>query len=347
MAYAILCISCSKHLEVDKDMNMEIGSFIELQLPRGRELYGGDDDIARLNTGRNAIWHALRITGCKRIWIPVYQCDSIRETLRCKGASVRYYHIDKAWNPIDLEPEDDDAVLLVNYYGIMSSSRMTELAKPYKHVIIDCAQSFFCKPVDGALTVYSCRKFVGAPDGAYVVGRDANKYVEEYPQCYSSDTAAFLLKRIEYGCEGKGYEARSLNEKRIDSEDCMRMSKLTRAIMDAEDYDYNKRKRKENFAYVHKLLGDINRIDPTMYMDDDTIPMVYPLVVEDDECIQCLFRAKHFQGHWWSYICDEQPKDSFEYWISRFVIPITIDQRYGKEEMDYIAGIVRKSANKM
>ena len=60
--------------------------------------------------------------------------------------------------------------------------------------------------------VYSCRKFVGAPDGAYVVGKYAHKSVEEYPQCYSSDTAAFLLKRIEYGCEGKGYEARSIND---------------------------------------------------------------------------------------------------------------------------------------
>lgn len=78
-----------------------------------------------------------------------------------------------------------------------------------------------------------------------------------------------------------------------------------------------------------------------MYMDDDTIPMVYPLVVEEDECIQRLFAAKHFQGHWWSYICEEQPADSFEYWISRYVIPITIDQRYGKKEIDYLANVIK------
>jgi len=217
---------------------------------------------------------------------------------------------------------------------------MAELAKPYKHPIIDCAQAFFCKPIENALTVYSCRKFVGAPDGAYIVGKDAHKYVDEYPQCYSSDTAAFLLKRIEYGCEGKGYEARSLNEHRIDAEDCMKMSKLTRTLMDAEDYAYNLQKRKENFAYAHKLFGAFNKIDPIKFMDDETIPMVYPLVVEDDELLPRLQAAKHFQGHWWSYICDEQPECSFEHWISRYVIPITIDQRYGKEELDYLAGII-------
>ena len=57
---------------------MEIGSFLELQLPRSREWYKGDKDIARLNTGRMGIWHAFRVAGCKRIWIPVYQCNSIR-----------------------------------------------------------------------------------------------------------------------------------------------------------------------------------------------------------------------------------------------------------------------------
>lgn len=320
---------------------MEIGSFLELQLPKGRERYNQETNIARLNTGRNAIWHAFRVTMCKCIWIPIYQCDSIREIFEKKGIAMKFYHIDKAWNPIDLEPAEDEAVLVANYYGIMSSGRMVELASKYKHVIVDCAQAFFCKPVEGALMVYSCRKFVGAPDGAYVVGKDAQNFVEEYPQCYSSDTAAFLLKRIEYGCEGKGYEARSQNENRIDTEDCMKMSKLTRTLMDAEDYDYNIRKRIENFAYMHNKLKAINQIDPTLYMDDETVPMVYPLVVEDDELIRHLFKAKHFQGHWWSYICKEQPVDCFEHWISRYVIPITIDQRYGKEEMDYLVNIIK------
>ena len=148
--------------------------------------------------------------------------------------------------------------------------------------------------------------------------------------------------RIEYGCEGKGYDARGLNEHRVDAEDCMKMSKLTRTLMDAEDYAHNQQKRKENFAYAHQLSGGVNKIDPTSYMDDDTVPMVYPLVVEDDGLIKRLFEAKHFQGHWWSYICDEQPEDSFEHWISRYVIPITIDQRYGKEELDYLANIIKQ-----
>ena len=321
---------------------MEIGSFIELQLPSGRELYKGEKDIARLNTGRNAIWHAFRVTGCKSIWIPYYQCDSIRETFRKKGVEMKFYHTDYSWNPVDLSPKEDEAVLIVNYFGIMSNERMSELACRYKNVIVDCAQAFFCAPVRNALTVYSCRKFVGAPDGAYVVGQNAHLYTGDYPQGYSSDTASFLLKRIEYGCEGKGYEARAINEDRIDNEDCMRMSKLTRAIMDAEDYQNNIRKRKENFACLHSLVGSTNLIDPTIYMDEDTVPMVYPLVVEDDNVIKRLFEAKHFQGRWWGYIPEEQPAGSFEYWLASNIIPLTIDQRYGRVEMEWLANIIKQ-----
>ena len=324
---------------------MEIGSFIELQLPKGREWYKGDQNIARLNTGRMGIWHAFRVTGCKRIWVPVYQCDSIRKTLLDKGVEVCYYYQDEHFNPIGIEAVEDDAVLLVNYYGIMSSKRMEELSKPYKYPIIDCAQAFFCKPIEDALMVYSCRKFIGVPDGAYVIGKEAHRFIGEYQQSYSSDTSAFLLLRIEYGCEGKGYESRSMNEHRIDNEDCMLMSKLTRTILDAEDYDFNKKKRVENFMYAQKLFGGINKIDPTEYFDEGTIPMVYPLVVEDDHLLHVLQIHKHFQGHWWSYICEEQSQDCFEHWISRYMIPITIDQRYGKAELDYLSSIIHNYLN--
>ena len=323
----------------------EIGSFIELELPKGRELYTGDKDVARLNTGRAAIWHAFRVTGCKAIWVPYYQCETVREFLMRKDCQIKYYHQDKNFNPTDLKQAEDEAVLLVNYYGIMSYERMKMLAAGYKNVIIDNCQAFFCPPIPNALTVYSARKFVGVADGAYVVGKDAHKFVEEYPQCYSSDTAAFLLKRIEYGCEGKGYESRTINEERVDTEDIMKMSALTRAMLDGADYEHNMTKRRENFAMVCELYAGVNAIDPTRFYDENTIPMVYPLVVENDNLLGALLAAKHFQGHWWNYITKELPKSTFEHWISRYLIPITIDQRYDFEDLKTIFDVIITKLN--
>ena len=174
------------------------------------------------------------------------------------------------------------------------------------------------------------------PDGAYVVGKDAATGAETYEQGFSSDTALFMLQRIEYGCEGKAYISRTENENRIDTEDCKKMSKLTRYILDGTDYDLIQEKRKANFAYACELFGESNRLNPKQYHDDSCVPMVYPLLIEDDALLGKLLKAKHFQGHWWSRVEENPEANEFEKWISRYMIPITIDQRYGKEELEYI-----------
>ena len=208
-------------------------------------------------------------------------------------------------------------------------------------MIIDNSQAFFSKPIEGCMNVYSARKFVGVPDGAYVIGENANMYVDEYEQCYSSDTALFLLQRIEYGCEGKTYQTRTINEERIDTEDAKRMSMLTRSILDGTDYNYICIKRQENFSVASSLFGTINQFNPSLYYDEGCVPMVYPLVVEDDSLLQKLLDHKHFQGHWWNYLLKEVAKDSFEYWLSRYIIPITIDQRYSKAELRHLREVCK------
>lgn len=318
----------------------EIGSFIELEFPTGKEYYAGDLNVARLNTGRAAIWHALRLTGAKTIWIPYYQCETVRQFLQKKGVEIKFYHQDDKFNPIDLNPKPDEAVLLVNYFGIMSKERMRMHSLSFSNVIIDNCQAFFCEPIQDVFNVYSARKFIGVADGAYTIGNKANNHIDEYAQCYSSDTAAFLLKRIEYGCEGKSYEARKINEDRIDKEDVLKMSKLTHSILDGTDYERIKSKRRKNFEIACGLFKNINKWNPTRFYDTETVPMIYPLVVEDDRLLRRLLDAKHFQGRWWNYITEEMPKDSFEYWMSRYMIPITIDQRYGIDDLVYIRSII-------
>lgn len=331
------------------DSSMEIGSFIELQFPSGMELYSGSEyhgmGIARLNSGKAALYHAFRVTGCQAIWLPVYLCDCVREFFKRQKVKVFFYHIDRNFTPLDLTPAEHDAVLLVNYYGIMSESRMRQLSAKYNHVIIDNCQAFFAKPLPNCQNVYSCRKFIGVPDGAYVIGKNADDFLDEYPQGLSSDTALFLLQRIEYGCEGKAYRSRTVNERRIESEDVMTMSKLSRTILDGTDYQMIQEKRRENFQYADSLFHALNRLSPTHFMEADCVPMVYPFLVESDDLLDILQAHKHFQGHWWSYLLPETSPDSAEHWLSKYIIPITIDQRYGKNELDFLFQIVEGSLN--
>lgn len=320
---------------------MEIGSFIELQFPKGKEFYKGEKNIARLNSGRTAIYHATKILGCDTVWLPYYQCNTVRDFLRRKGVKVKYYHIDSSFNPQDIVQLKNEAVVFVNYFGVMSKKRMEELANGFFNVIIDNTPAFFCEPISGCMNVYSTRKFMGVPDGSYVIGQGADRFVNKYMKCYSSDTAVFLLQRHEYGCEGKTYKSRMINEHRIDSEDVMRMSDLTKAILDGIEYEEIIKKRKQNFATACDLFDRINSLNPKQYADKDIVPMVYPLVVENDELLPKLIKHKHFQSHWWHYLLNEVKSDTFEYWLSRYVIPVTIDQRYGETELKELSNIIQ------
>lgn len=319
---------------------MEMGSFLELQFQKGKEYYSGDKDIARLNHGKAAIWHAFRLTGCKSVWLPIYQCDTVRDFFKRKEVEVKYYHIDSMFTPIDCNPADDEAIVIVNYFGIMSTKRLEVLSANYSHVIIDNSQAFFSIPVLNAYNAYSARKFVGVSDGAYVIGKEAGRFTNEYLTSNSSDTASFLLLRIEYGCEGKAYVERSKNEYRLENEDIMLMSKLTRVILDGTEYSSIIDKRRSNFEIADKLLGPINKMNAKMHYDDKCVPMVYPLVVEDDTMIDFLLNHKHFQGRWWDYILDEIDEKFFEYWISRYIVPITIDQRYSNDDVANLCKLV-------
>ena len=321
-------------------MSREIGSFIELAFESGKEYYAQDKNIARLNSGRASIYHAVRLLNCKTAYLPIYQCETVREFLLQKGVIVKYYNMDRQFTPLIETIEEDACIILVNYFGIMSTERMKWLVSRFNKVIVDNSQAFFAEPIEGAYNVYSARKFVGVPDGAYVIGKGAETFTDEYEHGYSSDKSLFLLQRIEYGCEGKTYQNRTFNEERIDKEDIKQMSKLTRTILDSCDYEEIRRKRIENFKIADALFKDINCFDVYKYYDDTCVPMVYPLVVEDDALFERLLKGKHFQGHWWNYILSEAENGSFEYWLSRYMIPITIDQRYGEEDLTYIRGLV-------
>ena len=318
---------------------MEIGSFIELQFMKGHEYYHGLD-MLRLNTGRAAIYHSFVLTGAKRLWLPYYQCESVKRFLERKNVPMMFYHIDYDLAPKDdLKPEEDDAVLIVNYYGLFDSGHIGYRAKKYPNPIIDNSQAFFCSPVNGAYNVYSCRKFIGVPDGSYVIGKEAATNCECYEQGYSSSTAKYLLERIEFGCEPITYDHKKANDFRLDHEDVKLMSKLTHTILDGTDYNEIRHKRIENFNYA-KSLFDYNLFNIKFVHNAESVPMVYPFVIEDEEVAKKLKKNGHYQGPWWEYLVDEMPENTAEYWLSKYMIPITIDQRYGKKELDYINELI-------
>jgi len=316
----------------------EIGSFIELAYPSGKEYYKGDNSV-RLNTGRAAIFHAVKAYGVDTVFLPYYQCETVKDFLNKKNIKIKYYSIDENFEPIIDTNEKNTAIVFVNYYGIFGKKHFERFIKRFNNVIIDNSQGFFNEPIKDCLNVYSARKFVGVPDGAYVIG---TPYLsnEEYDLDFSSDTALFMLQRVEYGCSGKAYESREKNEKRIDTSDILKMSQLTYKLLDGADYEKNKQIRKQNFAVLQSVLGKYNLLNIENLLDKEAIPMIYPFMIEREDLLSYMLENKHFQGRWWRYILDICSESSMEYQLSKYMLPITIDQRYDEADMKELAKFI-------
>jgi len=314
---------------------MEIGSFIGLDLRDNLEYYKGEKNIARLNSARAGIYHACRTLNCGLIHIPFYLCPTVKRFLSEHGITIKQYFINDNFEPIDISQQKCEAVLLVNYFGIISSGKIKSLASRFKNVIIDNSAAFYSEPMEGCLNVYSPRKFFGVPDGCYVIGAHADKYVVDYGQDFSSNTASFLLKRMEYSTS-ETYGERMRNEERIDGSGVLKMSQLTRSLLKSINYSSVKVKRHSNMQYASDLFQSINRLNPAFYSDELCVPMVYPLVIEDETLTERLRANKIYVGRLWKAVLEEVPKNSFEAFLSKYLVPIPIDQRYSKGDISLI-----------
>lgn len=320
---------------------MEIGSFIGLDLKDTGEYFQQKKNIARLNSARAGIYHACQVLGCSSVYIPYYLCPTVKIFLLKNGINVKSYFINEKYEPLNIQAIKNHAILLVNYFGILSMRYMKILADRFENVIIDNSAAFYSNPVKDCYNVYSPRKFFGVPDGCYVIGNNAEKFTDCYEQDFSSDTASFLLKRIELGTSAT-YAERMKNEERIDNAAILNMSALSKALLKNIDYKAIRDKRKENFQIAQSLYKKQNCIDPTQFMDTKCIPMVYPLVIENAEITEILRNRKIYVGRLWNQVLREVPETVFEAKLSKYLIPIPIDQRYGKKDLLYVYHTILK-----
>ena len=177
-----------------------IGGYFSLELNEGGECHHGA--ALRLNAGRYALEYILKARGYRKIYLPYYICDSVLQPVERLGVEFEFYHLNEQLEPaLELNPKDDEAVLYVNYFGLKNSFAST-FCYAYRNTILDETQAFYSEPGnkvgDKGIqcdTFYSCRKYFGVPDGAYLYTDCVID--EEIPQDESFNRMTFLTKRID------------------------------------------------------------------------------------------------------------------------------------------------------
>ena len=143
----------------------EIGGYIELDRYALPMLHDG---ALALNCGRNCLAYLIRAKGIGKMLLPYFLCSSVEKVCRREGVEVRHYHIGIDFTPLDIALQEDEWLYVVNYYGQIDNGRLSRLVDKYRRMIVDNAHAYFQMPLAGVDTLYTCRKFFGVADGAFL-----------------------------------------------------------------------------------------------------------------------------------------------------------------------------------
>lgn len=302
----------------------EIGGFIELDTYKLPMLHA---DAIPLNCGRNALAYVIRARKIQKIRVPYFICDSVIQACQREGVAISYYHIDRNLKPAEFSLAEDEWMYLVNYYGQLSNEEIKEYKEKFERVIVDQAQSYFQMPIEKTDTLYSCRKYFGVADGAFlytdVILNEKILTDESY------DRMRFLLGRYERNAS-EFYEEYKINNHFFNNEPIKQMSKLTNNLLHGIDYDYSCDIRKSNFAYLHCRLGTKNLINIKR-----TGTFMYPFMVENGPLVrQKLINKKIYIPLLWPSVFELSDMDSVEYKLANNILPLPCDQRYGEKDME-------------
>lgn len=307
----------------------EIGGYLEFERFFG-ELF--HRDAIALNCGRACLEYLIELRGIRRIWVPDWLCSSVyRVCVKC-GVAVKTYAVCAEMMPAyDFKIAGDEWLYMVDYYGQLKPNDIdSALVFSEGRLIVDEAQGFFRPPWEGADTLYSCRKFFGVSDGAYLYTKDKSRIGRALERDESHPHMGFVLGRFERSASEFFDESRDNNE-RFAAEPMKAMSPLTENIMRAIDYGAVRSRRDENFSFLHKSLGGRNDLELIMPYG----AFMYPLLVPNaGEMRRELAAAGVYIPVLWPNAVENQASGLVSRRYSLDILPLPVDQRYGLPDME-------------
>lgn len=307
----------------------EIGGFLELE-----HFYRGEYHTGlKLNCVRNAIALTMYEYGYQHLWIPFYLCDSVKNALKKFGFQYSYYSINEQFIPLlNHVCSESEAVLIVNFFGQLNPGNLSLLKEKYKNIIVDNTHAFFTSPVPGLDTVYTCRKFFGVPDGAYLYLNAPSKLYDSLCTDYSSNRMEHLLGRFESSAS-QYYSVFSVNDHSLSNEPIKKMSSITSNILNAIDYTAVQKRRQNNFDYLNNILSPFNLLN----IKNSAGLYMYPLLLRNSAWIRArLIEEKIYIPTLWPNVLEECEKNTLEYNFANNLLLLPIDQRYSDDDMHYI-----------
>ncbi len=311
-----------------------IGGYFGLETKHGSYAFASHATL--LNSARNCFEYILRAQKPDLVYMPKFTCDVMLEPLKLLNIQYEFYEINELLE-IKNEPNVEKKQLLVytNYFGI-KTAYCKKIAKKYKQkLILDYAQAFLDEPEADCHTIYSPRKFFGLPDGGILY---SNSLLDEH---FETDVSyrrmSHLLKRVDVGAEA-GYADFAKNDAALSGQPIKHMSRLTKTLLSSIDTNSAQKIRTQNMKQLHKALHKTNGL--TAALEDIKGALCYPFLTTDAQLRQKLIDHKIFVATYWPNVLEWCSEDELEYKMTKYILPLPIDQRYGAQHMQRIIEII-------
>lgn len=300
------------------------------------------------SSGRTSLFYILMNESADKVYVPDYVCPCVDETVKDAEKNIIKYHIKQ--NLIPEIPETDEKVifLLVNHFAICDVDSTVEeikLKMPNAVIVLDDVQALWDlkneHKVDYAFS--SFRKWLPVPDGSpvktlkklnvsdlvsnsFVVNKligSLLKYYRDYEEINDDNYLNFFEK----------------GENEIDKSWNCKCSSISKNILNNIDYEYVKKRRRENFLYLYEnipteLFGGGTSVEYNLIKKESSVPMFFPLFIGNKkELRRELMRNNIFcPVHW--------PIENNK--LAETELSLVIDQRYDLNDMDRIVNVIKE-----
>ncbi len=320
--------------------------------------------------GRDALYvalkHLFKLNNTMRVWIPVYICRSVVDTIKECGLKHVYYDIDHflkpKWKEISLEK--DDLFIIVHFFGISQDS--TEIKKKLSNakaiLIEDGAHTipfifYGSHGKVGDIAIFSLRKSLGVPDGGIlVINRNIRNRSQEFLKLkghnISFNKVLFMFAEsfaFKFGINILGIKRYLKNNLfRNEKREIEGISRQTLGLLSAMDFSEIARKKVNNYNKLTYYLKEIKEVHiPFTTLPSYSIPQVLPIWSSNAEKLVERLRSEGIEAYQWPG--DELPSDvnlhnftGTREWVTKGIM-LPLHHCLRNSHLERIAGKVRKA----
>lgn len=351
-------------------MQKEYGSNFCEELNKGAGRLEDGHGRIFFDSGRSALRYLLDALGTeiKSVMLPQYNCESVFEPFIKRAREINYYPLDRKLRPCAGEFErlvrkvNPKLILVQSYFGFDTLAGERDFLEGLREqgviIVEDITHRMFMTGVTECsdYRFASLRKWCQIPDGGVLLGLDKNKTpdgenMRENTGFVDMRLEAQRLKRAFIACETERTDKSFIalydeSERMLDSQEgCYTMSSYTRDRITALDCGGIIFRRRDNYSALNEALRGANGMETVFpCLAENAVPLYFPIYIKNgarDELRMRMRRKNIFLPVIWPASPMLKDISGAVSDIYNMILAVPCDQRYGREEMLYIAGEIK------